>query len=50
MSDDDLKDYLHYKGNRVALKACARAETSNADNDEIKLALIESLRKRMGVS
>lgn len=50
MSDEDLKDYLPYKGDRVALKAFAREETSNADNDERKLALIESLRKRMGVS
>lgn len=44
MSDEDLKDYLPYKGDRVALKAFAREETSNADNDERKLALIESLK------
>ena len=52
MTDEDLKKYLPCKGDRIAAKAFARGRTSQ-DNKNIeaerKFALIESLRKRMGV-
>ncbi|XP_078333019.1 uncharacterized protein LOC111100619 isoform X2 [Crassostrea virginica] len=49
MTDEDLKKYLPCKGDRIAAKAFARGEENKNIKDERKFALIESLRKRMGV-
>ena len=49
MTDEDLKKYLPCKGDRIAAKAFARGEENENIKDERKFALIESLRKRMGV-
>lgn len=49
ISDNDLEKYLQCKGDRIAVKAFASEQKNKDTDNERKLALIDSLRKRMGV-
>ena len=47
ISDEDLREYLPFKGDRVAVKAFARRGQTETESDKRKLSLIENLKSRM---
>ena len=47
ISDEDLREYLPIKGDRVAVKAFAHTEQTETESDKRKLPLVANIRSRM---
>lgn len=50
MTDGELQQYLPCKGDRVAVQAFSRSKRTHEESNNRRVALVESLRSRMGLN